>query len=487
MSFGPAAQNGGVAMGEVINGLEQASLNDRNRNAGYYAPPDSASSNGPYMMHPNMMNSGFGYVSPPPMYGMPPMHWGYDASMAVPPYFGSGQYGVAENGHAVSRNPSQRSSNKDFGYPSFHGRDTAKMPSQNGAIQLHVDPYALQDHIRNSFRHPEHADYTLTFGGVFANGGSVYIHSLIASQSPYLSRLIMKDRSQMHPTHTVEISLDNKFLHPNAMSLATGYLYGHSLPQILDTSNPAVPSLENIHSALQYAAAGQLLEIPGVVTYGYHHAAGNLTLETIETVLNFLQAAGGSVSDQVQTSPLAVIMQRQIVEPMLDCIIQNLPADFYLDTSLSELTDAPRLPFIHHNRLRGSTANAAALAAIRFGELPHDRNVANSNLLSRILLSMDTALLQDLFKHAGLGARLGWEKTTALMRELVAEREERRHKVRRQAKSSRMKQEWTPQQVEITLWEEEVVPDRSQPGGFVIRKKRVGSDGIDSDPFASNN
>jgi hypothetical protein len=466
-----------TAMASVVSSLDRTSVNSPSalmdsfehsgRNS-YYGPPDLGMVGGHQMMGPPMMNMAYDYSSPPHMMPGPPMAWGYQPPMGMQHHemMGNGQYNPNGNGNGAAMSRSQSHSS------SHHGSDVRNQYQGNSTAVYHADPFALQEYIKGYWRAPDFADFTIAFVGDFAalHNDPVPVHALIIKQSPFLSSLIAQPRSHNQPEHTLTIHLTSKFLRAPAIVNAIGFLYGHSLPgQIVP--HPSTPSAKGLMSALQHAAAGQLLEIPEIMKYGFHHAIPYLSLSTIELALSYLQWAAESIHHANQAA-LGTYTARGFTDPLTTFLAGAFPINFTFHRSASELKEASRLPVIQ-DPLRPSMNNPK-LAHIQFGQVPmeeSDNMLNNEMVLSSILLSVDTMLLDRLFNEPTLGNRIGWEKVGQHMTDVVAERELRRLKVQKTI-TGRRDRNWSTRQLETLKWHEYVTV-QSTTSGFSVYTRRV--------------
>jgi hypothetical protein len=426
-----------------------------------------------------------------------PMSWPYQSEMQYPPPSLAGPVAKTLNGKSIdgtngtaadlSRTHSQASSQHPM-HPDPNGAHF--VTDQNQLLMQNVmlaEPSLLQEHLKWYFRNEWFTDCKIHFHP--EQPGEIYhpipVHAIIISRSPHLAAMIVQ---QSPVDHVLKIDID-EFVQPQAVAAVVAYLYGHALQGPF--AAPNIPTEEVIMLALQYAAAGQLLEVPDVMSYGFHYAIVNLSWGTIELVLTYYQWANKTLVTQLRSGPVIKTMREQFTDQILKFLAHNFPKDFVLHPLASELDNAPRLPILEEPRRM--TTNPA-LASIQFGRMPADESLNQARekelILSNVLLSLDTDMLQSLFQNAALGNKIGWNHVGRFMQEVVDERERRRVKVLKALKSEtaaskrqsnvteyqardRVAPGSTNEQWEETKWQESVKVDYSQPCSFALVKTKV--------------
>jgi hypothetical protein len=352
-------------------------------------------------------------------------------------------------------------------------------------VSFQLDPASLQTLVKGFFRYPEFSDFSIIFVGPFAkrHGESFPIHGLIASQSSYLAAAMNSERGNPYSGGVLPIALDTKFLRAHAIIAAIGYLYGRPLPDPSSFGNRG-PSSKAFIAALDCAAAGKLLELADVMQYGFHHVFLNMTWDSVETALSYIQWNNATGPVHMGRFPLPHLLQTHFTVPLVDWIIAEFPADFKLHVNEPEFSQAPRLPVVRQSR---PSMSNPALASIQFGQIPINEPEIDTNnpakMLSRLLLSVNADILDMLFQSPDLGSRTGWPNVVQCMNDLVRERESRRIKVLKVVNAARTEPNWTVEQIESTRWQEVVQAEKSSPSGYKYIKVPVRPEDLQLTPF----
>ncbi|KZF22854.1 hypothetical protein L228DRAFT_282933 [Xylona heveae TC161] len=323
--------------------------------------------------------------------------------------------------------------------------------------------------------HPKNAYWYVPFA----------VHGVIVGRSHFLRYLLLEHRNKpVNPSgmKKVKLLIDDPFIQPGPFAMALRHLYGAPLltaqdiegirahPTFVDRWTKEKWILNNpedkMEFALSYAAAGYLLDFENITACGVQVAAEFIGWDTVELALSFA-LEGLSIEDPEmgsnphpappspigftdaqtnvqQVRKLAIshgeaynpslggkygVFGVTLMNKILDFIIENIPADFELDTSISQLGRHPRLfvnsetkPNISHPRL----------AAIQFGELPSEDTSKlefSTKVLSKILISLPYVLLKYILESPRLGGVQGWASykfREKVARNVIREREMRR-------------------------------------------------------------
>jgi len=227
-------------------------------------------------------------------------------------------------------------------------------------------------------------------------------------------------------------------------------------------------------SALGFAAVGRFLQLPHYMSQGIKAAVKFLTWDNIEKTLAFIHegnrlASSNSFRDRDAWSAITDL-ENELLRAVISFIAYYFPQDFNIHTTAAELTDSPRLPLVIESR---PSISHTRLASIQFGDVSVEDSAKfdTSVLVSSILLSVPTPVLQSLFDAPVLGGKLGWQKISQIIRDTVTERENRRDKVRKTPK--RVVPGASSQQWEAIRWEERVEASDRHPAGLAILRLPV--------------
>ncbi|RKF79209.1 hypothetical protein GcM3_057003 [Golovinomyces cichoracearum] len=339
-------------------------------------------------------------------------------------------------------------------YPANLNR--AQYPPQPPIIRNHVPQIDMFDglieYLSSQFANPTFADYTLELR--FADQTSrVHIpgHSLIFSRSITLRDLMLELRSGTNGTisNTILIESDDRFICTDGFFMALRRLYGNPL---LDFGSmisigsarqhqryTGTINSDRFNLALGYAASGHLLKMDVIVNRGCEIAGLTLHWTNLERALDF--ALDGGLEPQWRVHNWNPGSFRATYGPCVNIIIvkviefvcHNFPANFQLNTTVSEAAFDLRLPKILDQQ---SSSKNYRLSQIKFGDhltegskqlrIHHSPTV----ILSRILISLPWELLRYIFESSRLGDNLRSPILRhQILSSVVLEREKRRIKV----------------------------------------------------------
>lgn len=325
-------------------------------------------------------------------------------------------------------------------------------------------PSRLMDHLLHEWNIPELSDCTLHLKP--SDGDmeplSLSLHTLILAQSPRL-RSLTKHKSLHQPLHIRLVSRTGALLDLEAFIFALKYLYGQPLLHLLDNraymyiNDPSTLSNPTFRTglALAYMTAGHFLRVEEIVHCGFDLVLHGLCWATMPRIISFIthnemNTMWRSEHDKVSQThaidssfpdgPPHPLVGR-LVNAAIDFLADNWPVDFYFLPSIGNADDLAHLPGPPVSSASGAYAEThngngnGRLTAIRFGDMSsapsprHNGSPAGNQthvVLSGILVSLPTGLLQHLFQHPLLCARLPSQRRLSAAREVVAERERRR-------------------------------------------------------------
>lgn len=334
------------------------------------------------------------------------------------------------------------------------GRDGVTEPRavlyQNGAPSLteHIEgsPFELAAYLSSQFGNPEFADFFLQVRSLQATLLSIPVHGIVVSRSPVAAAAIRRSAAvnrTTEPLRVVDIHAANPFVTRESLEESIKVLYGGPLlsphnflfgvkPYAMETQD--LPHLSDIRKRMEqilsYTAAAETLQMPSMQARGVEIARLILRWDTVDQLLQYALHGLAPIhqsTDNIATSedPFATALVSYVVE----FIAHNFPVDFSLYAIAPELYQTPRLPIPVEAR---HGAHNSRLSKIRFGEAPLEDDYQPSQvtrMLSTILLTVPTSVLERLFNHRATANRIGWTGIGRIMRSVVAEREDRRCKV----------------------------------------------------------
>ena len=366
------------------------------------------------------------------------------------------------------------------------------MGSRNGSGLHGIVPHPSVDnldgllgYIQGHFADSTFADYTLEVRYMDDRDKPMRIpgHNLLFARSPALKRLMItqaNDGSSENSSRTIFIETADRFLCSDGFRIALQRLYGWPLLSLdtpptpgrtMETQNQASSNPASFHRfdlALGYAAAGQILQIPPVLSRGIEVACHLVNWQTLEKALDF--ALDGGLGSQwsldnnfngicPSTYGPAVDM---LIHSALSFLIANFPPHLEFDVTASEPAFNSRLPVLSNAKV---SKHNPRLSLIKFGDhpveepvLPAPKNSNPASLISGILINLPFQLLKYVLEAPSLGSR-DWATSAmrqTVMYEVINEREKRRNRIRNDrgvsndVRMSNLK-EWHP-----VGWQEEV-------------------------------
>ncbi|KAH8729769.1 hypothetical protein BGZ61DRAFT_491974 [Ilyonectria robusta] len=500
----PHPSNGSIHFG-TFHGSTRDSSPAPPHSGGIAPPPGMPGPDGrpPYMGHgangfPPMMPYGadMGPVTTFDNYGRPSM--GYPPMDSYPGYgnnfgpstphsfhdsqtsghpedgmYGQYQPGPVRNGAPGHGEDSPNHPGRMFGGPEYprmmpnHGPPPHMMPPTDEAD-------GLVGHLQQQFGMPEFADCILELRYMDDRAPPVRIpgHRILLTRSIELAGLLAKQPQtspELPSLPTVHLETKSKWIRSDTFYLAAQRLYG--LPLFSVPPPPAGvkqgdvadagSAIERLDFSLSYAAAGHLLSWEPVVRRGCEIAIQLINWQTMERALEF------ALEDHIDMGSHDTYKygdgSRAILNETVNFIINNLPPNFILDTSIAEPEYLRRLPSyptppatpmaqkhsppaiargtsLHLNRNRRSQQ----VTGIQFGDLSMSdgKNSATGNreasqlppppshaIISRVLLNLPFTLLKMALESSGSNNVNGWtnpEHRHRILKDVVTERERRR-------------------------------------------------------------
>lgn len=423
---------------------------------------------------------------------MPLAYHGYHMAPAYPTAYPeinlappglNGNAPVYSNGDILSRS----ASNSSLGNEGRAGQSSAPRATRssmssaaNGIEQVvQLDAANISHYVSSKFCSHEFADFMLS---ITSDGGPpvhpIPVHGLILARSPALKSMMFSlDRQHaqiMNGLPVLQIHIDDKFVSPYQLHLGLGHLYGHPLPNF-DALSYSQSNAANMTSGLVFAAVGRFLQMPHLMSLGIKSAIKYLAWDNIEEAMSFIYEGNRLVSSSTihEREGWASItdLDNELLREIVQFLAYYFPSDFNIHTSAAELAESPRLPTIIEAR---PSISHARLTSIQFGEVSAEDSAKldTSVLVSSVLLSVPTQILQTIFDSQLLGGKLGWPKVAQILRDTVAERERRRIKVRKMP-AKRVVRSATLQQWEETRWEERIETSNQHPSGLAVQRTRL--------------
>jgi hypothetical protein len=394
----------------------------------------------------------------------------------------NGGHPIYSNGDMISRS----ASNSSLGIEVHAAQSSApratrsSMSSAANGMEQVVQPDSanLDLYLTSKFGSHGFADFMLSITS--SNGPPIHspAHGILLARSPTLRSLIYSLDHQhaqiMNGLPLLQIHVDDKFLTPHQLHLGIGQLYGHPLPNF-DALSYSQPTAESMTRVLIFAAVGRFLQMPHLMSFGIKSAIKLLAWDNIDRALSFIYEGNCLASSSALHDHEVWAAITDLENELLGAVVQFLAfyflSDFNIHTSAAELVDSARLPTIIESR---PSISHTRLASIQFGEVSAEDSAKldTSVLLSSILLSVPTQVLQSIFDSQVLGGKLGWPKVAQILRDTIAERERRRLKIRK-TPSKRVVPGATPQQWEEARWEERVEASDRHPAGLSVQRIRV--------------
>ncbi|KAF2115828.1 hypothetical protein BDV96DRAFT_646008 [Lophiotrema nucula] len=402
--------------------------------------------------------------------------------------------------HSQSPTKSQFSGTK---HSSDYDEEGRKPLFQNGAVQvidpkLGTSPFELAAYLSAQFGNPEFADYILQIHSERSLLLSMPVHGIVVARSRTIYSAIQRQapayRSKDSRT-LLDVSSKDKLVSPEALTEAVKILYGAPLLAVdnflyglrhVNFDGEGGPTYHEARKrtaqAISYAAAGNVLQLHHMQSRGLEIVRALLRWDTFDLVLQsglegviphsqeaHLPVQNGGASSRspaVDRSPYAPAF----IHDALDFVAYNFPADFNLYTIAPELAQNPRLPTLVEYP---TSRHNPRLSRIRFGDVPTEEPGFASRILSSLLLSVHSNVLQQIFNHPALANRVGWTRIANIMRSVVDERENRREKVRKSYPRTSSGGQVPKSLLENLNWEERLEQSSEYPSGYKISETRL--------------
>ncbi|KAF1812861.1 hypothetical protein P152DRAFT_458045 [Eremomyces bilateralis CBS 781.70] len=268
------------------------------------------------------------------------------------------------------------------------------------------------------------------------------VHSIIISQSPTLSRLLLSPSQSFNPYERMKAlhaTLHDPFVTPHAFTDALRYVYG-ARPLTLDdlsrTWDPYGNLLEHTDTpevfsrCLAYFAAGYILQLPSLCHHGLHYARSLIGPDTLAMAFDFAYARKDPTQGSGHGGFAYGMYNKDFLLAINDYLIAHLPADLTFDAHAPELTgNMERFPYhhLHHARSRSRSVRPG----IQFGQVSVSPDgivpaPSPTALFSSVLLTIPFRTLRQVFEAPAFAKRVGSERARGLAEVVVAEREKRR-------------------------------------------------------------
>jgi hypothetical protein len=366
----------------------------------------------------------------------------------------------------------------------------------------HLD--GLVQYIQSQFADASLADYTLELRYSDDRALPVRIpgHNLMFARSPTLKNLMEAQARDSNTdgftVRTLLIESDDRFLRSDGFWMAAQRLYGGALLDfgaLAMQSMPNPPWIANMPGtptdrfdlALGYAAAGQILQIPPVISRGAEIASHFVNWSTIEKALDFALDGGldsswttNSQRAQEKTPSTYGPAVDMLIHSALNFLITTFPAGFKLETTTGEPLHTARLPFVQDAR---PAAQNPRLSSIKFGDHPSEESIRSTSststatTLSKILLNLPFHLLKYVLESSRLGNVQGWATTVLrqeVMHSVVEEREKRRRRVHASTYISNVERTANAKEWEAVGWQESVESGSGNEATPILTRSWVG-------------
>lgn len=306
-------------------------------------------------------------------------------------------------------------------------------------------PYELASYLSTQFANPEFADFILQIRSPEGMLVSLPVHGIVVVRSPIIAEAVHRSLPNTSRSRDTRRMLDvlttDPFVTREALEEAVKVLYGAPLlslqaflyglaPYVYEGPQPAGPSDARIRmrQLLSYIAAGKALQLPSMQARGVEIARSLLRWDTVEEVLQVALRSTSAFWPKKNGIDAEDPFTAALLNHAVEFMAYTFPVDFSLYALAPELEDVPRLPLLLESR---SATHNPRLSKIRFGDAPPEDDVQPSHvsrMFSSILFSLPLPLLDRLFNHRATANQVGWTGVARIMRDVIAERENRRKK-----------------------------------------------------------
>lgn len=368
------------------------------------------------------------------------------------------------------------------------------MQYQNGtahpAERLEESPFELASYLSTQFGNPEFADFVLQIRSPESALVSIPVHGIVVVRSPVIAEAVRRSPAPTHRSRDARRLIDVMALDPYAtresLEEAVKVLYGapllsaqsflYGLGPYMYESNSMSPTNEarrRMQQVLSYIAAAKTLQIPSMQARGVEIARLLLRWDTVDQVLRYgLQAS----SARIETVDAEDLFIATLLNYAVEHMAYTFPVDFRLYTIAPEFQDVPRLPVLLETR---PPTHNPRLSKIRFGDAPPEDDLTPTHVdrvLSTILLSLPSPVLERLFNHRATANQIGWTGAAKLLGDVVVERENRRQKALRGALKPAQDGLVPAALLENMYTEEHVESSAVHPSGYRLATKRTAAE-----------
>lgn len=409
---------------------------------------------------------------------------------------------------SVAMRPDSRSTLKSHG-DSDRGRDLYVPPQMNGSGPAHLPtapPQApppelmeLTHYLSNMFANPELADYLLVVRNKDSYIFQRPVHSLMVARSPVVLSAIQNlgpSSRRQGNLPVVELSVPDQygpFISQDALHEGLKIIYGGPLqhvdsfiyrlePYHLDAAHgPATADARHrMSNAISYAAVGAFLKLDMMRDRGLELVRILLRWDTFDLALAYSVSTNPALNLLPNRLPagqeLPMDMQNEsslaLAREVMEFLAFNLPANFAFSASAPEFKQLPRLPDLSEklSKLRLGGRSGHPMDTDRLTDYV-------TTILSSVLRNLPQYLVDRLFNHPAVVAKLGWERSAGLLVEVVRDRERARDVALHELQTLR-KNGIDPGSVpellrENLFWREEVLSSPSDQCGYTLTSTRL--------------
>lgn len=357
----------------------------------------------------------------------------------------------------------------DKGVQHFHSSGVAQLrvggaAQQNGHVNTH-ELGNVSDYLLSQYNHRALADCCLQLSHSHSKfkTASFHLHGLLIARSPLLASLMSFAGTYVNGCKRLHLTVTGNLVRSDAFELALLHLYGEALLEydslvasdfalpasfttVVDSSRSSHNMVDRLEFAIAYAAAGEILQLPGVKRRGDEIVSRLIRWETLERGITFAMNGGkgmdkpgadlfssshpsshapsrksslrstASHNSNKENSALRIPLDAHstderdhasntydnlahgLLRDLSQYIGTNFPSDFRLQTSAPSLPTLDRLPTTAESR----PFSHPRLSSIQFGQHPSEeaeRPNPQSLTLSQILLSVPFPVLTVIFEH----------------------------------------------------------------------------------------
>ncbi|KAI4200132.1 MAG: hypothetical protein LQ350_004171 [Teloschistes chrysophthalmus] len=330
-------------------------------------------------------------------------------------------------------------------------------------------PYALANHLLDSFNDPAFADCELYITHVDHRfePSVVSLHSLLIAQNPVLRGLLQSAEFREDGKKQVLLKVRDQYADPAAIKCGLKVCYGERPAK--QTAYPGELASESeistawMENALALAAAGHALDMVGLAHRGEQIASMIIDWHNVERALEF--AMDSDVQRIWGSSNGSSEFPSNAGELLLSClyfVIGNVSENICLDLVAKSLPTIDRLPL---SPVSPPQTTKSRLSRIQFGQLPTEREEStgkHDSLASSILLSLAFPHLKFILDRVPLAAN------QEIIKPLVEERERRRLRIFNAQTDATQTTEGTDST--LTQQERVIVNDNEEEGRLTVER-----------------